>query len=129
MFQPYGYPQACPKASPAPGDLGASVVGLHVGVNGGWVVKVPRTGGGRRCELRWAGMMRIAGKNVDGNQSCEIGPPFSGVHVVGWLCISLQPIKQRLGVLQVRRVKPLGEPTVDRRQRLEGLGTLALQLP
>src|SRR5712691_6827884 len=37
--------------------------------------------------------------------------------------------EQRLGVLQVSRVQSLGEPVVDRRQQLEGLGPLALLLP
>ena len=37
--------------------------------------------------------------------------------------------KERLRVQQVGRVKALGEPAVDRRQELAGLGPFALPLP
>jgi hypothetical protein len=40
-----------------------------------------------------------------------------------------QCIKQCLGVLQVRGVKTLGEPTVDRGQQLVRIGAPALLLP
>src|SRR5262245_34312723 len=40
-----------------------------------------------------------------------------------------QRIQQRLGLLQVRRVKALGEPAVDRGQQVISLGALALELP
>src|SRR5262245_34825444 len=38
-------------------------------------------------------------------------------------------LKYRLGLLQVGRVKALGEPAVDRGEQLTGLGALALLLP
>jgi hypothetical protein len=44
-----------------------------------------------------------------------------------WL--SPQDVKQRPGFLQVRRVKTLAEPVVDRREQLAGGGALALMLP
>jgi CBS-domain-containing membrane protein len=40
-----------------------------------------------------------------------------------------QRLQQGLGLLQVSRVKALGEPAVDRRQQLVGISTLALLLP
>src|SRR5437660_1754637 len=40
-----------------------------------------------------------------------------------------QFFKQRLGLLEVERVEPLGEPAVDRRQKLVRLGGLALVPP
>jgi len=40
-----------------------------------------------------------------------------------------QRVQQRLRLLQVRGVKALGEPGVDRRQQRVGLGALALLLP
>ena len=40
-----------------------------------------------------------------------------------------QRLQQCLGLLQVGRVKPLGEPAVDRGQELVGFRTLALALP
>jgi len=45
-------------------------------------------------------------------------------------CVALcQCLQQRFGFLQVGRLKPLGEPAVDRRQQLVGLCTFALLLP
>src|SRR6266511_2574260 len=40
-----------------------------------------------------------------------------------------QVLQQRLGLLEVGGVKPLGEPTVDRCEQLPRFGTLALLLP
>ena len=40
-----------------------------------------------------------------------------------------QRVQQRLGLLEVGGVKTLGEPVVDGRQEVVGLGTLALLLP
>ena len=40
-----------------------------------------------------------------------------------------QCFQQRLGLLQVGSVKPLGEPAVDGCQQRVGLGTPALALP
>jgi hypothetical protein len=40
-----------------------------------------------------------------------------------------QRVEQRLGLLEVGGVKALGEPAVDGRQQLMGLGALALLLP
>ena len=40
-----------------------------------------------------------------------------------------QRLQQRLGLLQVGGVKPLGEPAVDRCQQLVRFGPLALLLP
>jgi hypothetical protein len=40
-----------------------------------------------------------------------------------------QRVQQRLGLLQVRRVKALGKPAVDRSQQLTGLDALAVALP
>ncbi len=37
--------------------------------------------------------------------------------------------EQCLGLLEVRRVKPLGEPAIDRGQEVSGCGLLALRLP
>ena len=45
------------------------------------------------------------------------------------LWLSPQLLQQRLGVLQVGRIKALGEPAVDRCQQLTGCGALALLLP
>ena len=42
---------------------------------------------------------------------------------------SYQLIEQRLGLLEVRRVKSLGELAIDLGQELAGFGTLALLLP
>src|SRR5262245_9970516 len=42
---------------------------------------------------------------------------------------SLQLCQQRLGLLEVRGVKALGEPAVDRREQRTGFGLLALLLP
>jgi hypothetical protein len=42
---------------------------------------------------------------------------------------SSQRVEACLGVLQVSRVKPLGEPPVDRREELTGGGASALALP
>jgi len=42
---------------------------------------------------------------------------------------SRERFEQRLGLLEVGRVKTLGEPAVDRRQELAGLGPFALSLP
>src|SRR5437764_1213277 len=41
----------------------------------------------------------------------------------------LQFVEQRLGLLEVGRVKALGEPTVDRREELVSLSALALLPP
>jgi hypothetical protein len=46
----------------------------------------------------------------------------------GWIAAS-ECLKQGLGVLHVRRVKPLGKPLVYRRQQIVGVLTLALGLP
>src|SRR6516225_10446809 len=40
-----------------------------------------------------------------------------------------QRVQQRLGLLEVGRVKALGEPAVDRCQQLASFGALALVLP
>ena len=40
-----------------------------------------------------------------------------------------QRLQQGLGLLEVGGVKPLGEPAIDRREQLVGLGALALGLP
>jgi hypothetical protein len=53
---------------------------------------------------------------VDGNLSCENGRLLSDVLVSGWIYGALQLIKQHPGLLEVGRVKPLGEPTIDRGQ-------------
>jgi len=45
------------------------------------------------------------------------------------LCLSSQPVQQCLGLLQVCRVKSLGEPIVDGRQQSTGFLPLALVLP
>ena len=42
---------------------------------------------------------------------------------------SSQRVEERLGVLQVSRVKPLGEPAIDRCEQVIGLSALALLLP
>jgi hypothetical protein len=42
---------------------------------------------------------------------------------------SRQLVKQRLGVLQHRRVETFGEPAVDRREKITGFGALALITP
>ena len=49
----------------------------------------------------------------------------------GWCRRVLAPecLQQRLGLLEVGRVKALGEPAIDRRQQLVGFGPLALLLP
>ena len=41
----------------------------------------------------------------------------------------VQLIEQRLGLLQVQRVKALGEPVVDRREKIVGLVPLPLIAP
>ena len=48
-----------------------------------------------------------------------------------WHCAGLasELLQQRLGFLQVRRIKAFREPAVDRREQLVGLKTLALLLP
>src|SRR5262245_46350478 len=43
--------------------------------------------------------------------------------------LSCQLFQQRLRLLEIGGVKPLGEPTVDWRQQRVGLGALALLLP
>ena len=40
-----------------------------------------------------------------------------------------QRVQQRLGLLEIRRVKALGEPAVDRRQQVMGFLAFALLLP
>ena len=40
-----------------------------------------------------------------------------------------QLVEERLGLLQVQRVKALGEPAVDRRQQLVGFGPPSLLAP
>ncbi len=45
------------------------------------------------------------------------------------LCPSRQFLQQPLRLLQIRRVKPLGEPAIHRRQQLGGLLALVLGLP
>jgi hypothetical protein len=45
------------------------------------------------------------------------------------LPVSSQFLQQRLGLLQILRVKPLGEPVVDLGQQLVSFGPLALLLP
>src|SRR4029453_18825471 len=45
------------------------------------------------------------------------------------VAMSQQLIEQRLGLLQVGRVKALGEPAVDLGEQLAGFSTLALGLP
>jgi hypothetical protein len=67
--------------------------------------------------------------NVDDNQSCEIGPHLLGRHVQGWICLSRQLIKQRLGLLEVGSVKAFSEPAVDRYEQFVGFIPLALLLP
>src|SRR5262249_11856877 len=52
---------------------------------------------------------------------------FSGVLYTPVL--SSQLFEQCFGLLQVGRVKPFGEPAVDRREQLVGHGPLALLLP
>jgi hypothetical protein len=51
---------------------------------------------------------------------------FSSVLCTPRLC--LQFVEQRLGFLEVRRVKALGEPAIDRCQEVAGFGPLALLL-
>ena len=43
--------------------------------------------------------------------------------------LSPELLQQCFGLLEVRGVKALGEPAVDRRQQLVGLDTLVLLLP
>ena len=43
--------------------------------------------------------------------------------------LSSQLVQERHGFLEVRRVKPLGEPAIDRREELVGFGPFALLLP
>src|SRR5215510_3470031 len=50
-------------------------------------------------------------------------------HAIRSIALARQLCQQRPGVLQVRRVKPLGEPVVDRRQQVVGFLSLALLLP
>ena len=49
----------------------------------------------------------------------------------GWCTpvLSTQLLQQCLRLLEVGRVKPLGEPAVERRQQRAGFGALALLLP
>src|SRR5262245_50075067 len=57
--------------------------------------------------------------------------PFWAYCIVG-VCppvLSRQRFQQHFGLLEIRRVKPLGEPTVDRRKEFVRLCTLALLLP
>jgi hypothetical protein len=42
---------------------------------------------------------------------------------------SRQRLQQRLGLLQIGGIEPLGEPAIDRGQQLVGLSPLALVLP
>jgi hypothetical protein len=42
---------------------------------------------------------------------------------------SAQLVQERHGFLEVRRVKPLGEPAINRGEELAGLSRLALLLP
>src|SRR5262249_42117900 len=44
-------------------------------------------------------------------------------------CTLRECLQQRLGLLEVSRVKTLGEPAVDRRQERAGFSALALLLP
>ena len=43
--------------------------------------------------------------------------------------LSARCVQQRFRLLQIRRVKALGKPAVDRRQQRTGFGLLALLLP
>src|SRR6266699_2706951 len=43
--------------------------------------------------------------------------------------LSAQLVQERHGFLEVRRVKPLGEPAINRGEELAGLSRLALLLP
>ena len=45
------------------------------------------------------------------------------------MLLSGQGLEERFGLLQVGGVKALGEPAIDRRQQLAGVGPLALALP
>jgi hypothetical protein len=40
-----------------------------------------------------------------------------------------QPLEERLGLCELRRVKSLSEPAVDRREEVIGFGALALVAP
>ena len=54
--------------------------------------------------------------------------PLAGLRACA-LPSSCEFFQQRLGFLEVSRVKPLGEPAIDRRQELAGSVALALLLP
>ena len=41
----------------------------------------------------------------------------------------MQLVEQRLGLLQIERIEGLGEPAVDRREKIVGLVSLALIAP
>ena len=76
----------------------------------------------------------------------KLTPPFSGEYPAVWerhgsrwrrprqrarrrAGLALEHLEQRLGLLEVGRVKALCKPAVDRGQQLVGLGALALLLP
>src|SRR5262245_28555968 len=56
-------------------------------------------------------------------------PDPAGQDWLPWPRLRCQLLQQRLGLLEVSRVKALGEPAIDRCQQLVGLGALALMLP
>src|SRR5215831_18616783 len=59
------------------------------------------------------------------------GTPFNSLFKldIRYGAISRQLLQQRLSLLQVGRVKPLGEPAIHLRQQLPGFVALALLLP
>src|SRR5439155_17429777 len=65
--------------------------------------------------------------------SCLLSSGYSPMLVTACAMFSTFPagkyIQQRLGFLQVHRIKPLGEPAVDGRQQLSGFSALTLLLP
>ncbi len=48
---------------------------------------------------------------------------------IGYVPLFTECIQQRLGLLQIGRVEPLGEPIMDRRKEIAGFGALALVTP
>src|SRR5215510_1583367 len=99
-----------------------------------WIVKAsePRADQASQCPSlgRWASACRGCQHRLIQAVS-SWAPRRRRSMAMPWHCAGLasELLQQRLGFLQVRRIKALREPAVDRREQLVGLKTLALLLP
>ena len=84
-----------------------------------------------KCWLSMPGLLQDLRGNPGPCRGRRTGQGMSAGILVTWgrLPISGECIEQRLGVSQIRGVKPLGEPVVDLGQQPSGFVKLTMLLP